>query len=307
MLQTPRIRVALDAHTVGRRQTGNERYVVGLADALAARSDVDLLAYVDTGVAWPGAGRMNVRHLRFRAPQLRIPVELGYRARVDRVQLLHVQYVAPLTRVPVVTAVHDVSFEDVPGLFSTRTTWRLKASVRASTRRSRAVVTLSEFTRGRVLHHYGLAPERVIVAPAGVSGAWRRLDSTEIEARLHGLGLPTSFVLAVGNQHPRKNLPRLIRSVARLRRLDSTTSPRSRWTGCLAWPRGDGHGRRGGGATWVNLPGLRFRPTLEGCTTVRESSRTRRSTRGLAYRSPRRSRRRDRRRERDDVDPRGRR
>lgn len=264
MLQTPRIRVALDAHTVGRRQTGNERYVVGLADALAARSDVDLIAYVDAGVDWPGTGPIRVRRLRFRAPQLRIPLELGYRANTDRVQLLHVQYVAPIARVPVVTAVHDISFEDVPGLFSTRTTWRLKASVRASTRRSRALVTLSEFTRERILHHYDLAPERVIVAPAGVSSAWRRLDSPVVEARLQGLGLPASFVLAVGNQHPRKNLPRLIRSVARLRRsglddLGLVLAGQSAWRGHEVTDAID----YVAGAAWVHRLGYVADPTLE--------------------------------------------
>ena len=200
--------------------TGNETYVVNLGSALAARTDVETLAYVDAGVGWPdGMLAPRLRSLRLRAPQLRIPIELPYRARTDKADLLHVQYVAPpFARLPVVTAIHDVSFEDLPGLFSRPTTFRLRTSIRSSARRSAAVVTLSEFTRTRLLHHYDLRPEKVIVTPAGVSAKWRRLPSSEALARLDGLDLPPRFVLAVGNLHPRKNIPRLIRSIDRLRR-----------------------------------------------------------------------------------------
>jgi len=219
MLQTsPRIRVALDAHAVGRRMTGNETYVVNLADALAVRPEIDLVTYLDAGRTWPHDPTPgSVRHLRLRAPQLRIPLELPFRARRDGADLLHVQYVAPITRLPLVTAVHDVSFEDLPDVFSRLTTMRLKVSIRASVRRSGAVLALSAFTRDRILHHYGVRPEKVIVAPAGVSGRWRRIDEDVVDDRLAPLRLPPRFVLAVGNLHPRKNIPRLVRSVARLR------------------------------------------------------------------------------------------
>ncbi len=221
MPQTRRpIRVALDAHVVGRRQTGNETYVVNLGSALAARSDVDTIAYVDAGTRWPdGLTAPRLRSLRIASRALRIPVELPYRARTDRADVLHVQYVRPpIVRMPVVTAIHDVSFEDLPGLFSRPTTARLRMSIRLSAKHSAAVVTLSEFTKARLLHHYDLDPDKVIVAPAGVSGRWKRLPSAEATDRLRGLELPARFVLAVGNLHPRKNIPRLIRSVDHLRR-----------------------------------------------------------------------------------------
>jgi glycosyltransferase involved in cell wall biosynthesis len=258
MLQKPhRLRVALDAHVVGRRQTGNETYVLNLGSALAARPDLDLIAYVDPGTRWPEAMRSPVlRELRLRAPQLRIPIELPYRAKVDHADVLHVQYVAPLARLPIVTAIHDVSFEDVPRLFSRQTTWRLKTSVRWSARRSAAVVTLSEFTRLRLLHHYGLQPERVVVAPAGVNDRWRRLPRPEVVDRLAGLSLPRRFILAVGNLHPRKNIPRLVRCVDRLRRsgLDDVGLVIA---GQPAWRADEVHRaiQRVGGADWVVLTG----------------------------------------------------
>lgn len=212
------IRPGLDAHVVGRRKTGNETYIVNLAEALARRADVQPIAYIDRGTSWPHEHGPETRELRSRAPFLRIPFELPTRARREGCDLIHVQYVAPpLARLPIVTAIHDVSFEDVPGLFSRKTEWRLKLTVRLSAARSKAVVTISEFTRGRLIHHYGLDPDKVIVTPLGVDGHWRPLSVDEARARLVEIAPPPRFVLAVGNLHPRKNIPRLIGAVAAAR------------------------------------------------------------------------------------------
>lgn len=213
------IRVGLDAHVVGRRKTGNETYIVNLSEALGARNDVEPFVYLDAGANWPGGpppGR--VRRLRLRVPQLRIPIELPARAAFDRLDLLQVQYVAPpFSATPIVTAVHDIVFEDVPDAFSRRTVARLRATVRWSVRRSAAVLALSAFTRDRLVERYRLDPERIVVAPGGVGRVWRPMPAHEAAAEIAPLGLPDTFVLHVGNLHPRKNLARLVRAVAAVR------------------------------------------------------------------------------------------
>jgi glycosyltransferase involved in cell wall biosynthesis len=213
-----RIRVALDAHVVGHRKTGNETYIVNLAQALTRRDDVDPTVYLDSRAEWPTDCPPVRRDLRARAPYLRVPLELPFRAKRDGAELLHVQFVAPpLAGLPVVTAIHDLSFEDVPGLFSRRTEMRLKLSVRLSARRSAAIVTISEFTRSRISHHYGIDPRRIVVTPLGVEPIWHPMDGEDALRQLSALGLPARFVLAVGNLQPRKNIPRLIRALARAR------------------------------------------------------------------------------------------
>jgi glycosyltransferase involved in cell wall biosynthesis len=117
-----------------------------------------------------------------------------------------------------VAAIHDVSFEDLLGLFPRRTELRLEITVRLSARRSQALITISEFTRGRIAHHYHMDPARIVVTPPGVGDQWRPLLKEDALARLAGLSLPAQFVLAVGNLHPRKNIPRLVKAVAFARR-----------------------------------------------------------------------------------------
>lgn len=216
------IRVALDAHSVGRRQTGNERYVVELGNALAARDDVEVIALVDRGTEWPAgdaAGELLTRTLRLRSAQLRIPYELPLAARRHRADLLQINYVAPpFSPVPLVTVVHDLSFEDLPDTFPLRTRLRLKLMVRLAVRRSAAVICVSGFTRDRVLAVYGARPERIHHVPEGVNASWRPLPEAMVRDRLAPLDLPPRYVLAVGSDHPRKNLPRLISATAQLRR-----------------------------------------------------------------------------------------
>jgi glycosyltransferase involved in cell wall biosynthesis len=214
------IRVAFDAHSVGRRQTGNERYAVELATALAARDDVDVIAYLDRGVRWPtDAGPApELRELSLRAPQLRIPFELPWRARRDRADVLQVSYIGPpVGGPPLVTTVHDVSFEDEPQLFSLPTRLRLQWLVRWSVRRSAAVTAVSEFTRQRLIDLYRIDPSRVHVVHDGVGSHWRPITAGESATALSGLLLPQRFVLFVGTSHERKNLPRLIAAVSALR------------------------------------------------------------------------------------------
>ena len=210
--------MALDAHVVGRRKTGAETYIVNLAEALGRREDVDPTVYLDAGTVWPGPTVLDRRDLRWRAPQLRIPLELPFRATRDGAQLLHVQFVAPpIARLPVVTTIHDLSFEDIPGLFARPTEMRLKLTVRLAARRSAAVITISEFTRSRISYHYGIDPKRIVVTPLGVDAFWRPVAAADAERHLSSLALPDRFVLAVGNLHPRKNIPRLIWAVAAAR------------------------------------------------------------------------------------------
>ena len=214
------LRVGIDAHTVGRRQTGNERFTVELVDALSRRDDVEVIAYVDRGVRWlaGGAGGPKIVELRARQPQLRIPLELPVRARRDRLDVLQVAYTAPpVLDVPLVTVVHDLSFEDIPRTFTLRTRLRLKSTVRLAVGRSAAIVCGSEFTRRRLIESYRLAPERVFHVPYGVAAEWQPMAAEESQELLSAHRLPERFVLAVGTAHPRKNLARLVGAIARLR------------------------------------------------------------------------------------------
>ena len=257
------LRVGLDGHVIGRRRTGNETYAIALAVGLAARPDVDLTVYLDRVDAWPAEVQPvpRLRPLRFRRPQLRIPFELPIRAALDRVDVLHCQYVIPpLARTPVVASIHDLSFEDYPEDFSPATRRRLRLTVARAARTAAAVVTPSAFSRTRLLAHYDVDPERVIVVPPAVVPS--STASGEGPATLDGLDLPGPYVLAVGDLHPRKNIERLIRAIALVR--DGGIELGLVLAGQRGWQAAhvDAAVRQVGGEAWVRRLGYVDRPTL---------------------------------------------
>ena len=121
-----------------------------------------------------------------------------------------VQYTAPLSRVPAVVAVHDLSFEDERAAewLPLAARLRYRGSVRTSVRRAAHVVVDSEYTRQDLLARYRPDPAQVTVAPLAVDPDFAALLRETPECRA---ARPT--VLVVGNVLPRKNLPVVVQAL----------------------------------------------------------------------------------------------
>ncbi len=186
------MKVAIDAHALGRKQAGYESYLRNLTAVLPeVAPDIEFLIYRDLS-------RSRLR---------RLAMELPSRLRADRPDVLHVQYAAPvLASVPVVVTVHDLSFEDTPQFFSTKERLLLKAAVRRTVRVARRVITVSEFSRERLRAVYGLAPEKIVVAPNAAGPSFRPLQDFPRK--------PWPYLLTVGDLQPRKNHISLIQAFA---------------------------------------------------------------------------------------------
>src|SRR4051812_32734334 len=113
------MRIAVDAHAIGRHLTGNEVYVRSLLREFATLDpDSEFTAYFsETGAEKLVPKRFRTRQVSSN-PYFRLGWDLSRRVRADQPDLLHVQYTAPLiNRAPVVTTVHDVSFIENPEYF----------------------------------------------------------------------------------------------------------------------------------------------------------------------------------------------
>ncbi len=215
-MRQQQLKVAIDAHHAGRRATGNETYVRELVKALAGRDDVETVPLTNAGVTLDSSlvhGRLgargNVRRLLF---ELRTP------RRRWGVDLLHVQYVRPpFCDVPVVTTVHDISFEHHPDIFGRRARARMRTTIPWSLRHSAAVITGSHYTRDDLVETYGLPPDQIHVTPYAASPRFTRLGPDVARMAVDGLRIPEEFILCVGNLQPRKNLSRLLLAYASLR------------------------------------------------------------------------------------------
>jgi glycosyltransferase involved in cell wall biosynthesis len=207
------MRIGIDAHAIGERQTGNERFMANLIPALRALCDHELVLYFTSDSAarsWPAMERTQVRLVRPANPLIRIPAALPLQVARDRVDVLFVQYTAPpVVGCPIVTIVHDVAFELFPHFFTPKERLWMRRTIPFTMRHAAAVVTVSEFSRDEIERAFGVPRAKITVAYDGVDPIFS--DPTPRPSPVE-----PPFILAVGNVQPRKNLETLIRAYARL-------------------------------------------------------------------------------------------
>ncbi len=213
------MRFAIDAHAIGCRLTGNEVYVRNLlADLVPLCADAEILAYLSgKGVnGWVPAGVQ--RRSVARNPFVRLGRDLSRQLRVDRPDLVHVQYTAPLAcPVPVVVTVHDVSFLEHPEYFRPFRARQLRLTVRRTVRTAAKVITVSEFSRDAIARAYSLSREDIAVIPNAASALFRPIDEEKAAAGLRArFGIDGPVIFTVGDLLPRKNHPGLIRAFGEL-------------------------------------------------------------------------------------------
>ena len=165
--------IAVDARELCGRPTGVGRYVSALLDewsesASARRHRWTLYAhespvvppgFVDQVQVLPGSGGTKWQQW-----------DLARAIRRDRPDVVFAPgYSAPLTTsAPTVLTVHDVSYFDHPEWFSPREGWRLRTITRRSAQRARLVLTDSEFSKQRIVHHLAVPESRLRLVHLGV-------------------------------------------------------------------------------------------------------------------------------------------
>jgi glycosyltransferase involved in cell wall biosynthesis len=214
------MRFAVDAHAIGRHQTGNEVYIRSLLNALASQGrGCEFVAYVSTDTA-RGAIPASIQTRRVAAnPFRRLGFDLAARLRQDAPDLVHVQYTAPVAcPTPVVVSVHDVSFLEHPEYFTRERAVQLRWTVRRTVRRAAKVLTGCEFSKQAILKAYrDLEDKKVVVVPYAASPEFRPLPrETAQTAVLERFQFSGPFILNVGDLQPRKNQIGLIKAFAKL-------------------------------------------------------------------------------------------
>lgn len=79
------------------------------------------------------------------------------------------------------------------------------------------VITISEFSRGEIAHHFGIPETRISITSLGVDERYfLRLPSETIQNTARTFSLPGRYFLFVGTLQPRKNVERLLDAHERL-------------------------------------------------------------------------------------------
>ena len=186
----------MPVHVNGRyliqRVTGQQRYARELVARLAERLQV---------IEPPQASRGFRGHLweQFSLPR-----------RVNGGLLWSPSTTGPLTVRRQVVTIHDCAFFDQARCFSRAFAAWYQFLIPRLARAARQIITVSQFSKQRIVEHCRVAPGKVSVVYSGVGSQFRPHSADEIELVRRDLGLPERYALCVGSLEPRKNLPRLL-------------------------------------------------------------------------------------------------
>jgi glycosyltransferase involved in cell wall biosynthesis len=218
------LRVLIDAHMVGERETGNETYIANLIRGLQSLETPDQFliatAHRDT------LNRQLELGSRFRvvdvsqSPIKRLLADLPRIARQERVDLIHVTYTAPVwVSAPFVVTVHDIAYRHHREWFSFRDRLVLEIGVGLTLKRATKVITVSEHARQDICNCYNIPADKVAVThEAADTRLYRVIDNRHrVQEALARYGIAERYILSVGNLQPRKNLHRLVKAYAILR------------------------------------------------------------------------------------------
>jgi glycosyltransferase involved in cell wall biosynthesis len=145
-----------------------------------------------------------------------------------------------------IVTIHDVGCLDVPELYPRAFQRTYRAILPLLARRARHVVTVSDFSRRRIIDLFGLREDKVSVIANGVSDVFGPQSDGAVAAAKARHGIKDRFVLVQASANPRKNLAGVIEAWRRLgprlpadvelvvfgqETLMATGSVRPEWTG----------------------------------------------------------------------------
>lgn len=208
------MRIGIDARELTGRVTGAGRYLAGLlgewsSDERGRRHEFVLYAHqplTASSAAPPSGTRILPGTGGTSWEQWRLPRALT----ADGLDVFFAPaYTAPLlVRVPLVVAIHDVSFAAHPEWFRPREGLRRRFLSGRAARRARAVITISEFSRRELTRRLGVPADRIRVIPPGITRPLAGQRASSADTR----------VLFVGSIFNRRHVPDLIRAFAGLAR-----------------------------------------------------------------------------------------
>ena len=111
---------------------------------------------------------------------------------------------APVVSARSVVVIHDVAALRHPESYSTPYVTYQRMMLPLLARRARAVITVSEFSKGELVDVLGISPERVEVVPEGVDERFTPAVDPAPARAAYGLERP--YVLSLGTVSARKNL-----------------------------------------------------------------------------------------------------
>ncbi len=132
-----------------------------------------------------------------------------------KIDLFHApSFVAPiLCPCDMVMTIHDLNHIVLPQFYTFFHQFYYQIFVRSCIRRSRFILTVSDFSKEEIVRNLKLKSEKIFVTYNGVSKNYRPVrDQLYLDFVRESYGLPEDFLLCVSNNKPHKNVLQLVRA-----------------------------------------------------------------------------------------------
>jgi glycosyltransferase involved in cell wall biosynthesis len=226
------IKIAFDASPLLVNKTGVAYYIERLIERMAKQysDEVELVGFYYNFLSkksvahFPKAPNIHYRSIRFipskvvyqlRRWGISPPLELLVKERVDFVLFGNFWGYPSLRRTPAAPVVHDLTYLDLPDYVAAKNRKDLTRLVPEQIKRSRFVITVSDFSKKKIAEVYSVRPSDILVTPIPPP---KPVHHNRMERRkeLAKLGINKPFILFLGTVEPRKNIVNLIDAYERL-------------------------------------------------------------------------------------------
>ena len=207
------LRIFVDAHQFDHGFEGSASFIQGLYLALVRRRPSAYQVFL--GCANPDRvmasfeGDPHFEPIRYGTDNRyrRLAWDIPRAVSRCRADWAHFQYFTPLLKTcPWIVTLHDVLFNDFPQYFPPGYAKIRNVLFPMSARRADLLTTVSEYSRERIAHWYGIAPSRIALVPNGVHRIAPHEGAVATTPAVAGLlGTARGYVLCVSRFEPRKN------------------------------------------------------------------------------------------------------
>ena len=216
----------IDLTSLADNFSGIERYAFSIAYELVQRADDDYIlifkekifpAFIDISKRENVASVVLKRCHKLLFNQIRLPNALR---KMEADAFLFPAFPMPvlLGRKNAVTAIHDISCWDCPETMKFLSRWYFRISYRVAMLKKLTVITVSDFSKKRIMDRLGCPEDRIWIVYDGISDTFIRFQEDvfkkqDVRNKYH---LPEKYILTLSTLEPRKNIRLLLEAYAEL-------------------------------------------------------------------------------------------
>ncbi len=145
-----------------------------------------------------------------------MPYSVFFKSRAD-VTIFFNYFLPPCIKGKKIVVIYDTVVKDFPETMNVKTRLSLKLTLKASIKRADKIITISEFSKKRIMECFSVAEEKIVVIPCAADKEKFYPDVNKSglsEIVCNKYKIPDKYYLYLGNLEPRKNIVRLIEGYA---------------------------------------------------------------------------------------------